>query len=130
MQHGVAPVHAGMATVVCRWRPQVVQGDAPVAAGCATVVCRWRPGGAPVTRRCYYTRLNQDKTWSKVSSLQSLSHNSNVFQENKKTPVMWCRSLWIEYLYHTKNLSRKPCRLRNHHQTTILQIAYLLPQCH
>ena len=40
MQHGVAPVH-----VVWPGTTQVVHGDAPVAAGCAKVVCRWRPDG-------------------------------------------------------------------------------------
>ena len=84
---------------------QVVHGNAPVAAGCAMAVCRWRPGGAPVTRRCYYTRLTQDKTWSKVSSLQSISHNSNVFQE-KNNP----RNVAQECLDRISALKKKPVK--------------------
>ena len=39
---------------------QVVQGDAPVAAGCATVVCRWRPGDVPILyQREHICKVNQ-----------------------------------------------------------------------
>ena len=111
---------------------QVVHGDVPVAAGCATVVCRWRPGGAPVEPRWHDGATLHDKTRTKrvVRSVLISLYHITVMSSKKKTPGMWCRSVWIEYLPQRKNLSRKPCRLRNHHQTTILRIAYLLPQCH
>ena len=44
----------------------VVHGDAPVAAGCATVVCRWRPGGAPVTSRWHDRVTINYKTRTKL----------------------------------------------------------------
>ena len=62
---------------------QIVQGDAPVAAGCATVVCRWRPGGALVTRRAAV----HDKTRTKrgVRSVPfSLYHITEMYSKKKK----------------------------------------------
>ena len=72
MQHGGATVHAGIPR-----RYPGVYGDAPVTAGrhgYMPVGPRLRPG---VTLH-YKFRI---KTWSNVSFLLSLLHNSYVFKE-------------------------------------------------
>ena len=36
---------------------------------CTTIICQWSPGGASVVYQCYKTRINEDKTWTNISSL-------------------------------------------------------------
>ena len=66
---------------------KVVHGDAPVAAGCATVVCRWRPGGAPAEPRRHDGATIHDKTRTKrrVRSVLFSLYHITVMSSKKKT---------------------------------------------
>ena len=66
MEPRFVPVYPGVT--------QVVYGDVPVTAGYMPVGPRLRPGAT----LHYKTRI---KTWSNISSLLSLAHNSYVFKE-------------------------------------------------